>query len=77
MIKRIVCIAVFVSYLIVYNATAQFYIAPHGNDDNTGMKEEPFATLTGARDAVRRSPARVVGRAGRPVGHRGQRRVSF
>jgi len=53
MIKRIVCTAVFISYLIVYNATAQYYIAPQGNDSNPGTKELPFATLIRARDAVR------------------------
>ena len=31
-----------------------FYIATNGNDTNPGTETAPFATLTGARDAVRR-----------------------
>jgi len=30
-----------------------FYVAPDGNDNNPGSKEEPLATLAGARDKVR------------------------
>ena len=29
------------------------YVAPDGNDSNPGTEEKPFATLAGARDAVR------------------------
>ncbi len=32
----------------------EFQVAPNGNDANPGTKEEPFATLERARDAVRR-----------------------
>ena len=32
---------------------AEFYIAPNGNDTNSGAKEQPFATLERARDVVR------------------------
>lgn len=35
-------------------ANAQFYISSTGNDNNPGTKEQPLATLTGARDAVRK-----------------------
>lgn len=33
---------------------ADFYVAPGGNDENPGTYEEPFKTLTRARDAVRK-----------------------
>jgi len=32
---------------------ADFYVAPNGNDGNTGTKDHPFATLERGRDAVR------------------------
>jgi hypothetical protein len=32
---------------------ADFYVAPTGSDQNPGTKEQPFATLVRARDAVR------------------------
>ncbi|MGH7977183.1 MAG: right-handed parallel beta-helix repeat-containing protein, partial [Limisphaerales bacterium] len=32
---------------------AEFYVAPTGNDDNPGTRDQPFATLERARDAVR------------------------
>lgn len=35
-------------------AAADFHIAPHGSDTNPGSPEAPFATLTGARDALRK-----------------------
>jgi hypothetical protein len=36
------------------NITASnLYISPNGNDANPGTREQPLATLTGARDAVR------------------------
>ncbi|MBI9061897.1 MAG: right-handed parallel beta-helix repeat-containing protein [Marinilabiliaceae bacterium] len=31
----------------------QLHIAPNGNDNNPGTQDQPLATLTGARDAVR------------------------
>lgn len=36
---------------------AEFYVASNGNDGNPGAKDSPFATLTAARDAVRKSIA--------------------
>ncbi len=33
---------------------AAFYVAPNGDDKNAGTKEKPFATLSRARDAVRK-----------------------
>ncbi len=34
-------------------AQVSFYVATTGNDENPGTKEKPFATLEGARDAIR------------------------
>ena len=34
-------------------ASVEFYVSPTGNDNNPGTKEQPFAGLTRARDAVR------------------------
>ncbi len=31
----------------------EFYVAPNGDDANPGTKQQPFASLTRARDAVR------------------------
>ncbi len=36
------------------------YVAPDGSDANDGSKEKPFATLAGARDAVRAGRAKGV-----------------
>ncbi|GGD72518.1 right-handed parallel beta-helix repeat-containing protein [Paenibacillus nasutitermitis] len=33
---------------------AVLYVAPQGNDDNSGAADEPLATLVGAREAIRR-----------------------
>jgi len=49
---------------------AAFYVAANGDDNNPGTKHKPFATLSKARDAVRRfkltakEPVRVLVRAG-------------
>ncbi len=32
----------------------ELYVAPDGNDGNPGTKEKPFASITRARDAIRR-----------------------
>ncbi|MHC4982404.1 MAG: uS11 family ribosomal protein [Planctomycetota bacterium] len=32
----------------------EFYVSPSGDDANPGTKEKPFASLTAARDAVRK-----------------------
>jgi len=34
-------------------AQMQFFMSPDGNDENIGTKEQPLASLTGARDAIR------------------------
>jgi parallel beta-helix repeat protein len=36
---------------------ADFYVSPNGNDSAAGTKDQPFATLTRARDAVRKLKA--------------------
>ncbi|MBI4663854.1 MAG: hypothetical protein HY735_34060 [Verrucomicrobia bacterium] len=45
-----------------------FYVAPSGNEQWPGTSEQPFATLTQARDAARKSssdqPRRIVIRGG-------------
>lgn len=33
---------------------ANYYVSPNGNDAHPGTAEQPFATLAGARDAIRR-----------------------
>ncbi|NLX99134.1 MAG: right-handed parallel beta-helix repeat-containing protein [Rhodopirellula sp.] len=35
-------------------AAAEFYVSPTGSDKNAGTKDDPFATLVRAREAVRR-----------------------
>lgn len=35
---------------------AELYVSPSGNDKNDGSKDNPLATLEGARDAIRQSP---------------------
>ncbi len=46
-----------VSLLVVWSAAfagaAEIYVAPHGQDSNSGTKEKPFATIAHARDAAR------------------------
>jgi len=34
-------------------SAAEFYVSPNGDDANSGTKEEPLATIAGARDKVR------------------------
>jgi len=47
---------------------AEFYVSPDGSDTNPGRKEQPFATLERARDAVRKAapeqPRKVIVRQG-------------
>ncbi|MDY0169870.1 MAG: right-handed parallel beta-helix repeat-containing protein [Thermoguttaceae bacterium] len=35
-------------------SAADYYVSPNGNDAHPGTAEQPFATLAGARDAIRR-----------------------
>ncbi|RLD81812.1 MAG: right-handed parallel beta-helix repeat-containing protein, partial [Bacteroidetes bacterium] len=41
--------------LVTTGIKAQFYIAPNGSDNNPGTKEKPLASLTGARNAIRKN----------------------
>lgn len=36
------------------NAQQQFYVSPNGDNNNPGSLEKPFATITKARDAIRK-----------------------
>ena len=47
-------------YSLASSGEIKIYVGPNGNDSGTGKKKEPFATLTQARDAVRK--LRAVGR---------------
>ncbi len=44
--------------MLALTRAAEFYVAPAGNDANPGTKDQPFATLERARDAVRDSTNR-------------------
>jgi hypothetical protein len=44
---------------------ARFHVAPDGRDDNSGTRDQPFATLERARDAVRE--LKGAGTADKPV----------
>ena len=44
-------------------SASEFYVAPNGDDSRTGAKDQPLATLAGARDLARRTgagPHRIV-----------------
>ena len=48
--------AVLISVLLqslVLGAGVTFYVAADGSDENCGIKDKPFATLTRAREAIR------------------------
>lgn len=53
MIKKVVLIAL-VGILLAFSSNAQIYVATNGDDKNTGTKEQPLATLTGAKNAVQK-----------------------
>jgi hypothetical protein len=47
-------ILILLAWLAGSTASAlDLYVAPSGNDANPGTQDQPFATLTGARDAIR------------------------
>lgn len=39
---------------ITLNAQKTFYVSPNGNDNSVGTKKQPLASLTGARNAIRK-----------------------
>ena len=46
-------IILFVALGLAAASAAEFYVSPNGDDANLGTKEEPLATIAGARDKVR------------------------
>ena len=44
---------VFLFFLTNVNGQIELYISTNGNDLNSGSLEQPLASLTGARDAIR------------------------
>lgn len=64
------CLAVVLTALVALEPVrADLYVAPDGNDAAPGTIDQPFATLTQARDAARKLPAgqpkRIVLRGGK------------
>ncbi len=53
-IYRVIAVLLF-SVLFAQAATAKvdFYVSPSGDDSASGSRSRPFATLAGARDAIR------------------------
>ena len=54
MIRNIYIIIVIVFCNMSVNAQVEFYVSPTGNDLNSGTAEQPLASLTGARNAIRK-----------------------
>ncbi len=52
MAKQPLILALYLCFFYFSNAQ-ELYVAPNGNDKNNGSKEQPFATLTAARNAIR------------------------
>lgn len=52
-------------------AGTEFYVAPHGSDSSPGTELKPFATLEGARDALRKRVPESKGTGGVTVWIRG------
>ena len=52
--KNIYVIIVLVFCYMSVNAQIELYVSPKGNDLNSGTAEQPLASLTGARDAIRK-----------------------
>jgi len=51
----VICLAVIpVCHSLI---ASEFYVAPNGDDQNPGTRKKPFATISAARDAVRKSIA--------------------
>jgi hypothetical protein len=53
MIKIIHVIIVIIFCNLSVNAQVKLYVSPTGNDSNPGTAEQPLASLTGARNAIR------------------------
>ncbi len=52
--RNIYILIAIVFFSISANAQVEFFVSPTGNDTNPGTAEQPFASLTGARNAIRR-----------------------
>ena len=51
--KNSILLIVFLFSLVRVNGQVELYISTNGNDLNPGTREEPLASLIGARDAIR------------------------
>ncbi len=51
-IRALLAATVLCTFVVPIAAT-ELFVAPDGNDENPGTRQEPFATLAGARDEVR------------------------
>ncbi|MCL5129196.1 right-handed parallel beta-helix repeat-containing protein [Algibacter sp. L4_22] len=51
--KNIYPIIIFLICFLPLNAQVEFYVSPTGNHTNSGAKNQPFASLIEARDAIR------------------------
>ena len=54
MLKNAIIILICLFCVATSNAQIKFHVAPNGNDQNSGTIESPLASLTGARDAIRK-----------------------
>jgi len=53
--KKLIVIAAICCVMTTGLTAKDYYVSPEGSDDNIGSKQRPFATLTGARDAIRQA----------------------
>lgn len=51
--KNICPIIIFLIYCLPLTAQVEFYVSPKGNHTNSGTKNQPLASLTDARNAIR------------------------
>jgi len=51
--NKSICVIILFFCSVSLNAQVVFYISPAGNDLNSGTMEQPFSSLTAARDAIR------------------------
>ena len=52
---KFVCFSAFLIFTAYAISAADFYVSTKGNDTNSGSKDNPFASLTAARDAARKA----------------------
>jgi hypothetical protein len=58
--KKLIISLLLCSVLETSLTARDYYVSPEGSDEHTGSKQKPFATLTRARDAIRK--AGIAGR---------------